>query len=675
MGSRSRALAAALLWAAASLWTACTDSSLENRPSVLTNADDRLTIRGTACSKPPDITGFPVKVVLLIDKSGSMCISDPPGAQEQPGLCERLQGIPGVIPPGTTEPARVRALRKLLQQFQQSPNVSVAIVPFETNVKNKWPDSDRFGRPADVPDSYITGLQADLGKGTDYQGALSYAYGLVLDDIRKTNGDDPTALSQANPEELPRTRYVVVFLTDGTPYPRCAANDNLTGCGPGALDCYADPYHPEKIWADSASAGDFCNLTDPLSTDNINGFEPGTDRNQNYQIFSYVDRLMELKQQYNIGDIRFHTVLLFNQAAVQACGSICTDIYGVYPSVAQSDYPAAAKMIATWTLQRMAERGNGVYQEFVNSDIQGLGLGALDYSSMYSPNVLKTLIVQSLTSTPQGGQHVVDSDGDGLPDELDTSVSVGTNQFIPDTDGDCLSDGFEYSRKDQGFIAKNDKDIRGCDPLSPLSLGCTCTDTDGDGLSFYEEQYLKTKTGIIDSDGDGIPDGMEARYRLDPLTPNTASLDTDGDGIPDRDEFLAGTNPTEPDRALFDRDGYQYEIHELPPEPDGSTCYDFTVSNVKLVTPPSRAGVQQGYNLFKVWFATAPRSGVATDFGEWTAACVWAQYDPPRVRVPATPDIALSRNNFLPPTRISRQADYIAKDRAGNPVYCVGTPP
>jgi len=658
MGTAPRLSKVASLGFATFFFAACTDSFLQPKPVIPSVSDDRLTLRGTVCTPPPDASGFPVKVLMVIDQSGSMCISDPPGAQEKPGLCEQLAAT-GVIPPGITEPARVRALKKLVDQFkaqnQAGANVQISIVPFETNVKNAWPaqgTKPRFGNPQDLPASYTGSLQSTLGKGTDYQGAMAYAYDLVAKDM-----DDVQANS---PEELPRTRYVVVFLTDGTPYPRCAANDNLTGCGPGATDCYADPSHPERIWSDSASAGDFCNLVDPSSPDQITGFTAGTDRNQNYQIFSFVDRLMDLKQQHNIGDLRFHTVLLFNQAAVQACGSICTDIYGVYPTVAQSQYPAAAKQIATWTLKRMAERGNGVYQEFVNSDIQGLGLGALDYTSLAAPNAMKTLLVQSLTSVPGGTQRKVDSDGDGLPDDADNTLLNGTSPFIPDSDGDCLDDNFEVRHKDQGFLAGNDLDVRGCDPRSPLTPNCVCRDTDGDGLSQFTEDYLKTGTGLIDTDGDGVPDNLEVRYRLDPLTPNVAGLDTDGDGIPDLDEFLAESDPTRPDRALFERDGYQYEVTARPPEKNGSICYDFTVSNLKLVTPPSRSGTKQGYNLFKVWFASAPRSGVATDYGVWKVACAWAQYDPPGIRVPAGPELdrPFKDSDFLAPPLLSKDTDY-----------------
>ncbi len=127
---------------------------------------------------------------------------------------------------------------------------------------------------------------------------------------------------------------------------------------------------------------------------------------------------MELKDQYNVGDIRMHTVLLFNQEAVRLCGPICQDLYGTYPGVPPGEYPQAAKKIASWLLQRFAEIGNGVYQEFNDTgQINQMGLGALDYSSFASRNVIKTLMVESLSSVPGLSGRVVDTDGDGLPDD------------------------------------------------------------------------------------------------------------------------------------------------------------------------------------------------------------------------------------------------------------------
>jgi T5SS/PEP-CTERM-associated repeat protein len=47
-----------------------------------------------------------------------------------------------------------------------------------------------------------------------------------------------------------------------------------------------------------------------------------------------------------------------------------------------------------------------------------------------------------------------------------------------------------------------------------------------------------------DADGDGIPNGWEQAYGLDPLNPLDAAADPDGDGMSNLQEYLAGTNPT-----------------------------------------------------------------------------------------------------------------------------------
>lgn len=648
----------------ATLVLACSDAFIEKKGKDEINVDDRLTISGRVCTERPDRNGFPVKVVFVVDQSGSMCISDPPGAQESSGFCQMAAATVNVT--GQLVPARVRALERLLDGFSGQRNVQVALVPFETTVPQSLvvPPTG-FVRPDDAMlRNTVRGMQSRLGKGTDYQGALAYAYGRIADDINRT--------LRTAPNLLPRTRYVVVFLTDGVPYPKCAANDNLTQ--------YADDLNPDLTWADSFGAGDFCNLIDPMDRmdvfgmDNIPSFAGGTDRNQNYQLFAYVDQLMELRDQYNIGDVRLHTVLLFNEEAVRACGPICQDVYGQYVRwpgpVPIADGPSAAKRIASWTLQQLASRGNGVYQEFNNfSGIAQLNLGALDYSSLFSRNVMKTLFVQPLSSEPGELDRVVDSDGDGQPDEIDNDFTANTSAFDPDSDGDGFTDKFEIDRSGDGFKA-DARDGRGCDPTNPATRNCRPRDAEGDGLSDFAERYLNTwlaDNNLIDADGDGIPNGIEVRYGLNPVVPQK-DLDTDGDTVPDVEEIRLGSHPTRRDREFREKNGLQYSFKSQI-QTDDSICYDFSVSNLQLVTPPLRAGFsRQGFNLFKVWFGEAPEAGVASDYGTWRAACAWAQYDPPSVRIPSGPETApLTNMNFFAPAQMINEVDFDTR--------CVGISP
>ncbi len=69
-------------------------------------------------------------------------------------------------------------------------------------------------------------------------------------------------------------------------------------------------------------------------------------------------------------------------------------------------------------------------------------------------------------------------------------------------------------------------------------------DTDGDGLSAEEEEKYGTNPEEMDTDNDGLPDGMEINiYHTDPL-----KKDTDGDGLTDWEEDeKTHTNPLKAD--------------------------------------------------------------------------------------------------------------------------------
>ena len=67
---------------------------------------------------------------------------------------------------------------------------------------------------------------------------------------------------------------------------------------------------------------------------------------------------------------------------------------------------------------------------------------------------------------------------------------------------------------------------------------------DADGVKAAYRQFLGEATDPnADDDGDGMPNGWEIRYGLDPRDPADASLDSDGDGLTNLRECRLGRSP------------------------------------------------------------------------------------------------------------------------------------
>lgn len=112
-----------------------------------------------------------------------------------------------------------------------------------------------------------------------------------------------------------------------------------------------------------------------------------------------------------------------------------------------------------------------------------------------------------------------DSDGDGLPDDLE--VALGYDPNNPDTDGNGINDGLE------------DFDNDGLPNVGEVLLNTDpqVQDTDGNGILDGDE----------DADFDGLSNGEEIRRGTDPFL-----VDTDGDGIDDLTEIFEGFDPNDP---------------------------------------------------------------------------------------------------------------------------------
>lgn len=295
---------------------------------------------GAPCTPLSQRTEWPVKVVFAVQNSGGMCVADPPGEQEGNGFCQMLAPALGAPP----LPARVRRIIDFLDANADRPNLSVALLPWDLTGR-----SEGF-EPVSSPTlrQRVLSLHTALGKATNLQGGLQATRALLERDLQASA-----------PGSRRRTRYVVVLIGTGLPYPRCAENDRLPS--------YATPANPELIWADSVGAGPFCNEP-AMPPDVLPGFVPGSDLNQNAQIFEESARIIGLDQTFGAGDLRLHSRIVLSAAAQNACGPICQDVFGPW-NVAER------KAIGDFTFGRIAQQGQGSFEnagEPVNLSFSGI---------------------------------------------------------------------------------------------------------------------------------------------------------------------------------------------------------------------------------------------------------------------------------------------------------------
>lgn len=306
-------------------------------------------------------------------------------------------------------------------------------------------------------------------------------------------------LADSNPGMRTRTQYAVVMMAAGMPNPLSCEDDC---CDPLVSECL-----PVANCVESQAC------TETLAMEEV-------------------EDLRHDIEESGAASFSFHTVFL--NATDPSLGGADT---------AQLD--AAAHLLAV-----LSQIGAGRAERFYSADQITLDRLGLRKTS----NVLqaKSLIAFNRSALPSAHDVIVDSDGDGLGD--DAERAMGTDPLVADSDGDGISDLIETMLAFDPTTAFTEPPTA-CENLGGLPYG----DMDGDFVNDCEEALLGTVPYLPDSDGDGLPDGIEITMGTDYIS-SDALKDVDGDGTPNGEEIVQHSDPRSSDAAAHLGNAYRYTI-------------------------------------------------------------------------------------------------------------------
>jgi len=473
----------------------------------------KVSLSGSFLTQSPDEIVFPVKILFAIDCSLSMG--------------DEIQGVEAGSDP---QFLRIEAVRNFIDEYNSNENVSFDILLWSADVFDMTRDVDGnggFTKDVDELNRVLDGAYNDTT--TDYLGTLETVHTHIRNDINK----------EENASDLSRSKYVVVFLSDG-----------------------------------------LSNTGDGLQSD--------------FDIWQSVEDIAETTEEADVGSFSVNTFLLLGGFGLTDSGQQAREIaettltgmadsgdgqFRLFETAESIDFISVIDLRLTveYIVKYMVAYNYNVQAgiELVHVDSDGDGLtndeemlygtdaliadtdddGLSDYFEIRSSsptNILDPLVQDSPCDKAMGDEWV-DTDLDGLTD-CEEFVK-GTFRKIPDSDGDGIPDGIEF--------------LTGANPLNDQIDGDQDFDGVVDWLEIQKHTNLKSTDPKIQENYSYnytvLDMGLVEQFEQGQVLPSyVRQFDFNISNIDVMDTTLEIPEESTEEVALVDEDGNPIEIDPLP---------------------------------------------------------------------------------------------------------------
>jgi hypothetical protein len=546
-------------------------------------------VSGDICSSTGEDIEMPVKILFMVDVSGSNL------------------GIPGtdVEVDGMTN--RLKAYRELLE----------SLIPTQQDYDPEHPSNYHFGlitfsssahtqtRVSGIPAFFGPKYRYDSQWNSIYSGrgidtgeySLIYGNGLtiypsVFDAAREFVRTD---IASTPPALVARSRYIMILISDGVPDDGRVQNNSgdstyFQPLGPSNEQvCIPNPGLNGHTGYDRSypyyCSGGYSNSP---SGQTIQKRHFQTIDGRSYDLGKYGEYLFSQVYNKSKGAPSVYNTIQSTKGSDFLTAFISIDendvVYrplGVewhtfyYNVESANNIDIRRQETAKQVLHDIATWGEGTFTDLTDPDNEFSFLGKIDFGAGARSYQLFGFFVHNRNKANFSDQGFApDSDADGLYDDLE--IQIGTNPEMADTDGDGISDGLEH------FKTSNDPTVYDFDCGSNQQNAKI--DEDHDGLNKCEETVILTSDKLFDTDSDGMPDGLEIRYGLNPKYKDRGD-DYDFDGTTNFNEVTSHRNPLIPEADYEKNTSNQFSF-SLRAYRDNVTkrnCYHIEMENLEIV--------------------------------------------------------------------------------------------